>query len=329
VAWDVFGPKIQNVPAVATDEAGGLPSTLTPDDPVLTWTNYLTNPTRPAMLTVARPRPRRISVPLISAICFATVPIFLLQALRHARSGHGGLGWPSVAVVLAVMVGAWTVPYSRVSVRDPLRSVPVIREGQADEILHALLYNVYRAFDHRDERLVYDRLALSISGDLLTDIYLQVRRSMELANQGGARVKIDDVEVLNVAECGVPSGRSFAFQCRWNASGSVGHWGHIHRRTNQYNAVLTIETIDERWKITSIEVDEERRVDPGINGRIGYSSPPPRRFAALDVPNVPDDTGKTTGRGRSEKAVGAARSRHALSRDRLVARRIASATPSS
>ena len=71
---------------------------------------------------------------------------------------------------------------------------------QAKEVLHALLYNVYRAFDRRDESLVYDRLAQSITGDLLTDVYLQVRRSMELENQGGARVKVDDVEILEVDE---------------------------------------------------------------------------------------------------------------------------------
>ena len=119
-----------------------------------------------------------------------------------------------------------------------------------------------RAFDHRDEKLVYDRLALSISGDLLTDVYLQMRRSMELENQGGARVKVDEVELLAVEEEQGSAETGLAYRCRWTAAGSVGHWGHIHRRTNLYDAAITIEPVDEVWKITAIDLREEQRVDP-------------------------------------------------------------------
>ena len=40
------------------------------------------------------------------------------------------------------------------------------------------------------------------------------------------------------------------------------HWGHIHRRTNLYDAAITIEPVDEVWKITAIELHQEQRVDP-------------------------------------------------------------------
>jgi hypothetical protein len=133
---------------------------------------------------------------------------------------------------------------------------------QAEEVVHALLYNVYRAFDHRDEDLVYDQLAVSISGDLLTDVYLQMRRSMELENQGGARVKIDGVELLEVEETRDTNDEGLSYRCRWTAAGSVGHWGHIHRRMNMYDAVLTIEPVAEAWKISAIDLREEQRVDP-------------------------------------------------------------------
>jgi hypothetical protein len=136
-----------------------------------------------------------------------------------------------------------------------------LESHQAEEVLHALLHNTYRAFDRRDESLVYDRLALSISGDLLSDVYLQMRRSMELENQGGARVKVDQVEVLEVDEQKA-AGTGLAFACRWTAAGSVGHWGHIHRRINQYDAVITIESVDRVWKITRIDLREEQRIDP-------------------------------------------------------------------
>ena len=42
--------------------------------------------------------------------------------------------------------------------------------------------------------------------------------------------------------------------------GSVGHWGHIHKRTNRYDAELAVEPIDGQWKITRLEVLEEQRI---------------------------------------------------------------------
>ena len=56
----------------------------------------------------------------------------------------------------------------------------------ATSVTAALLHNVYRAFDRRDESVVYDRLAQSAAGNLLNEIYLKTRQSVELENQGGA-----------------------------------------------------------------------------------------------------------------------------------------------
>jgi hypothetical protein len=75
-------------------------------------------------------------------------------------------------------------------------------------------------------------------------------------------VKVDDVEILDVAEERAPDGARFAYRCRWTAAGSVGHWGHLHRRTNQYDAVISIGPVDDVWKIAAIELREEQRVDP-------------------------------------------------------------------
>ena len=55
------------------------------------------------------------------------------------------------------------------------------------------------------------------------------------------------------------------FDARWTAMGTVGHWGHIHTRKNQYHADITIEPIDQAWKITSLKILEEKRIDPYAN----------------------------------------------------------------
>jgi hypothetical protein len=49
--------------------------------------------------------------------------------------------------------------------------------------------------------------------------------------------------------------------------GSVGHWGHIHIRKNQYEASIVVEAVEGSWKITDLELLEEERIDP-------YGNPP-------------------------------------------------------
>ena len=48
----------------------------------------------------------------------------------------------------------------------------------------------------------------------------------------------------------------------WQVTGSVGHWGHVHTRSNRYRADLTIAPDDGRWKLTGLEIIEEERLTP-------------------------------------------------------------------
>ena len=134
-----------------------------------------------------------------------------------------------------------------------------IDEERAGRIAGALLHNVYRSFDYRQESTIYDSLARSITGDLLTEAYLEIQRSLELQNQGGARVKVKTTEVNN-AELINRDGNRLTIASDWNVSGSIGHWGHVHQRTNSYRANLEISEIDGAWKLTGLEILEEQRL---------------------------------------------------------------------
>ena len=122
-----------------------------------------------------------------------------------------------------------------------------------------MLHNVYRAFDFRDEGQIYDVLDQTVTGDLLTDIYLETRRGLELANQGGARAKVKDIEIVDLQAVSVNDGAIEA-DVTWRVAGSVGHWGHVHERKNQYEAQLTIAPVDGVWKLTDMEVLSEERL---------------------------------------------------------------------
>jgi hypothetical protein len=127
------------------------------------------------------------------------------------------------------------------------------------DMVAGLLTNVYRAFDFRDESEVYDVLARSVDGELLSDVYLEMRRGLVLASQGGAVAKVKGVELVNIA---ANRGEDQAIEATttWLVRASVGHWGHIHERRNQYQANLRLQPIDGAWKLVDLEIVDAIRL---------------------------------------------------------------------
>ena len=123
-----------------------------------------------------------------------------------------------------------------------------------------LLTNVYRAFDYRTEEEIYDTLDQSVAGDLLTEVYLEVQGALQLEGQGGASTKVSEVQVLSSEPKEGGEEGTIVTRCQWTVTGSIGHWGHVHTRTNKYDAELTIRAEDGRWQLTGMELLEEERL---------------------------------------------------------------------
>jgi hypothetical protein len=255
VAWDLFTERIAAVPAAATDEAGPMPSMLTPDDNVLRWKNFLRNPTVLAMIDLEPPPPGLVR--LLPAVAWGAVlalaGLLGWGAMRLVRTR--AVPWGAVAASLVLVVACGLSLHAR--------RAAAIDDDRSARIVGTLLHNVYRAFDFREEGAVYDALARSISGGLLTQAYLDTKRSLELRSQGGAQVKVNQVDVV---ECrsrpssGSAGGTGFVADCVWDVAGSVGHWGHIHQRRNRYTARVTVSAVDGAWRITSMELSGEERL---------------------------------------------------------------------
>jgi len=254
--WKLFDDKIQSVPSVATDEAGGLPWTLTAEDPVLEWKNFLTNPTIPAMLAIQSPPTRpQVSLPLASiGLLFLAV----VAGMGLVKVGSRGLGGVSLAVLVLSIGGAfWLWPSARVQFANPLAAQQKVTDQQAAEVTHSLMHNLYRSFDRRDESVIYDQLATCVSGDLLRKIYIQIMQRIKLEDQGGAQVKVNEVDVLETDFVYRDDSPGFKSNVKWNVLGSVGHWGHLHTRANQYVAEFGVEPVDGAWKIVSMQITDE------------------------------------------------------------------------
>ncbi|MEZ5987814.1 MAG: hypothetical protein R3F30_01545 [Planctomycetota bacterium] len=253
LTWDLFPPRVEEVYAIAIDEAGGIPTQLTRAQHVLGWKNFLSDPSRPGFVAVPAPPPRpAFTVDLVRVLC-GVAGVFALVLLRRRRLVALGAG--AAGLALAVLLPpTWTV-----EVADPMAPLPAIGAAEAREVLEAQLRNVYKAFDRREESLVYDTLARSVDGPLLTRIFLETKRALEIENQGGARVKVFDLEVAEFAPEPLADAIGFAGKARWKVWGRVGHWGHLHERTNGYVADLRVEARDGAWKLVGLEIlDRER-----------------------------------------------------------------------
>ena len=247
--WDLFTEKMQRVTVASVDQAGPLPAVLEPGFTVLRWENFLKNPVLPTLAEIRRP-----PTPLQRAAGWAQWGFGLLAAgvlLWLARSGRRGIRpLPVAALAASVGLGAGCA-YTWHSVQ--------LDEERLQQLVGDLLHNVYRAFDFRGEDAVYDVLARSVAGDLLADVYLETRQGLELANQGGAQVKVKDIKMLSTELTG-DDGTAIGVEARWNVMGSVGHWGHIHQRTNGYHALLRVSEVDGAWKLTGLEILTEERL---------------------------------------------------------------------
>jgi hypothetical protein len=258
--WDLFTPRIQSVPANAIDPAGPFPSFLTPEEPVHVWVNYLKTykmPTVDAVAVESGQLPRQIPV-LSLVLLLGLVPVGMsLRSRSRAGWSIRGRLWLSGALIVVAGVAGVVWPLGTID----LPAGTDLEEEQNLLLMENLLRNVYRAFDFREEDDVYDKLAVTVAGDLLTDIYLQSRQSFVVAQAGGAQAKVQEVEIESARPA--RKGRGYVFDTTWTAAGSVGHWGHVHMRINRYNANITVEPVGGVWKITGMEILDEVRIDPG------------------------------------------------------------------
>ena len=186
--------------------------------------------------------------------------ISVIPSLRSHRIIAIGSGMLSLALAAALCFAPqFWLPL-------PWEKPPSISASQQSNVFKSLLSNVYRSFDYRDSEEVYDSLAESVAGNFLSDVYLEIRKGLEVQEQGGAVALVDEVEFLEVQP--KESFRSeridapgYVIQCRWNVSGTVEHWGHIHRRKNQYVGNFEVQPFEGNWRLVEMDLTGEERLE--------------------------------------------------------------------
>lgn len=247
--WDLFNEKINYIPATIIDEAGPFYHFLDPDSKELVWQNFIRFPKDHSINTVHVAQDT-IALPWLALLLIIVFIVLIrLYVLRKKKS-------LLVLAIISLLVALLSWPLVKVDIHSPLQAK--LDNQEAKLLLHELLGNVYRSFVFKEEGAIYDALSKSVDGDLLSEIYLQVKRSLELKNQGGAEASVDTIEIKDLKLKELDNG--YALDSSWDVNGSVGHWGHIHQRANHYEAEFVIEPVNEVWKIKTMKVYNEERI---------------------------------------------------------------------
>lgn len=166
------------------------------------------------------------------------------------------------ALGLAVLCGLWGWASQQLT-------TPLMAEEEAPDVSRLVLEEIYAAFNRRDEQEIFSHLEQVVDGKLLRDLYLEIRQSMTIEEQGGSLARAGQVTLQDCYPTDAlprfPEERfAQTLTCRWEVPGKIEHWGHIHRRTTGYLARLTfapraeatgIEQAERwRWKLIAVDL---------------------------------------------------------------------------
>jgi hypothetical protein len=270
VTWDKFGSMINNidVAVIAFDEVKKSRFSRFLDDNTFDWVNPNDPQYKPINEINASLKQPTVHVSLWSTIFAAAGAVLLLVAvIRSLFGGKHTFADSAFAInaglIIASMMCAGgsllTVSTSKIAIDNPF-ATPELDNSDATTIFDAIHGNIFRAFDYHSDAEIYDALEKSVHGELLSDLYLKIQASLKMQEQGGAVSNIDTVQIIDGKMVGdleqVGDSLQFQYACQWDIIGTVEHWGHIHRRTNKYEATFTVQKIDDHWKITGMELDK-------------------------------------------------------------------------
>lgn len=249
--WNIISPYVRVIETTSVDPFGISTELFQDNATIMKWENTLMSTPNDNIQNI---EVEARQIPYLSYLLL--LGIIILIVLENKNGFKAPKKWPPLLFAVAIIC----FPFVRFSINLPFISQLAPSEERSEVIIEKLLTNVYKSFDVRNEEKVYDRLALSVTGDKLTEIYLDNRKSLEFENRGGARASIDKVIINNIEDIDRTEKNTYTAKTVWMVNGSVGHFGHTHYRRNWYNALITFTIVDDSWKIKDIELIEEKRI---------------------------------------------------------------------
>ena len=260
--WNLFPRGSSSVPVTIADSAGTRLFKANKIAPAITVRGRYSLDARESPEAPPAPRQATIGIPWLTIVLILCAVPVILRIVRSKRRS------PVAVLLLVLLAGgaALASKFATFPLSNPFSKSDQIDEAQTAEVLDSLLRGVYHSFDYRDQSEQYDVLAEVVAGEALTEIYLEVRRTLESRERDGSRVRVNDLTIEKVTPKPLAGRRGFEAECSWEVQGRVGHWGHFHDRKNLYRATFTVEPLAESWKITALTLHaRDREDDPAPN----------------------------------------------------------------
>ncbi|WP_144996244.1 hypothetical protein [Polystyrenella longa] len=252
--WDVKGTVYVNDKTIKTEL-----SRLNEEN-TYTWVSEsVVEPYReiePYDVTLPKPVAYPVSIPALLCLGIAVVTLFV------------GRKYTLPGILVAVALGLAFLPIARIDAATWIAPPARLSEEESKTLFEELLGNVYYAMENRQEERIYDGLEHAVAGEMLSDLYLKMKKELVIEEQGGPVARVTDIKI-QAMEIGKPAQeptakkvdpRAFTVDCTWQVVGTVEHWGHIHSRTIEYQALFVVSPVEGKWKITALTVESENRI---------------------------------------------------------------------
>ncbi|MEY8099768.1 hypothetical protein AB9F29_20580 [Falsihalocynthiibacter sp. S25ZX9] len=257
VTWDMFTPRIDDVPATITDPAGPFLSGATPKSPVIDWANFLRTFQDPKVEPVATPTSGTVNIPWISLAFIVVAAVAVVIGLSRDRRLR--IIFLSVSIVcLGLAIVARQIAVSEVS--NPFQRSP--DPETAAEIFSALLSNINTANLQTAPMQRISDLQSTVSETEMPEVIAELDRALSIQIAGGGLAKVNAIEGVVLSEIApLPERSGFRALAEWTVHAGAAHWGHDHRRNLSYRALVEILRESGVWKISGITVVDTRDAD--------------------------------------------------------------------
>ena len=287
LSWTTFPPDILTDPVdpppldiAAELDAEGVrqPLLFSGDRPGVTWKAMGESIDARLLEVPASPVDPPTAIPMLAIVLFVTGGVVVLAGVVMSRSS-GAPGPFAASIVLEglLLLGGVAVLLTDVGTIEIGGGPRAPDAAEAEAIFRPLHANVYRAFDYVEEGDIYDALDRSVEGPFLQKLYRTIFQGLVMQEEGGAVARVSDVRPIDIRvgdirrEDGDDGSARSAFEvdCRWQVEGVVSHWGHSHRRINEYVAEWDVVDGPNGWRLVDARITEQDRIDPDAEGDFG------------------------------------------------------------
>lgn len=245
MSWELFPEGLEEVPAMVTDPAGGVPARLTPAAPEVAWTNFLRTWEDPQVTPVLAGAHRSVEVPMLSVVLVGVGAVSAAGvAMRRARPR-----W-LILTLVALVVAPATTQVGAVNLQLAGGEPP---PEAMTSVVQEILSNASVAMLETDGGAFEEALSVFVAGAEMDEVAAEMRRGLAVTLPSGARARTDAIDAVTV-EAITPQDDGLSVLATWTSQVSGGHWGHLHQRAIHYRALVDLTEPNGVWQLAGLTV---------------------------------------------------------------------------